>query len=380
MNINQARQLIENNWLYGENGRRPDADRPRMAVTTLIQPDYSRQWGCDVSDWDGRVDLSVTKSKGASFVIIKAIDGTVPSRYFPENYVRAVSAGLARSAYAWLYRNVNVSCVAQAQAYNTLMNKYPPSFGPAIDFESTKWQGVYSNPTFNDLRIWATEWLRLGNPKPYLYSGKYYMDQYGAMPSDLKAMFAGLWIANYGTVTPGLPLGWQAWKLWQFSSSGDARLLAPNSTGKLELDLNYEQDAVTIPPQTGEKMFFKVTAAALNLRSTAENLGTANDIGDLSNGDIVETPSTSVPNGGVTWREVLRIWRNNVPVPLPASPLTGKVWAAEKGGEVYMAVTQFTPPDTTPTNKPARIDMTLAGGSVVTIKDTNGNTLWTGTA
>ncbi len=372
MNINQARQLIENNWLYGENGRRPDADRPRMAVTTLIQPDYSRAWGVDISPWDGNVDLSVTKSKGASFVIIKAIDGTVPSRYFPENYVRAVSAGLARSAYAWLYRNVNVSCVAQAQAYNTLMNKYPPSFGPAIDFESTKWQGVYSNPTFNDLRIWATEWLRLGNPKPYLYSGKYYMDQYGAMPSDLKAMFAGLWIANYGTVTPGLPLGWQTWKLWQFSSSGDARLLAPNSTGKLELDLNYEQDAVTIPPQTGDKMFFKVTAAALNLRSTAENLGTANDIGDLSSGDIVETPSTSVLNGGVAWREVLRIWRNNVPVPLPASPLTGKVWAAEKGGETYMTVTQFTPPDTTPTKTVVTLTIAPAKGSTFTYKYSDG--------
>jgi len=36
-----------------------------------------------------------------------------------------------------------------------------------------------------------------------------------------------------------------------------------------------------------------------------------------------------------------------------------------------------TPP---PANKPASIDMTLAAGSVVTIKDANGVVLWTGTA
>jgi GH25 family lysozyme M1 (1,4-beta-N-acetylmuramidase) len=250
MNRHQIKQYLQNNMWYGENDRYKGRRISRPVSYLLTEPNYSRPWGCDVSGrWDGIVDFSVTKNKGASFVFIKGVDGTVNTPYFAENYNNAVAAGLARSSYGWLYRDANVLCVAQAQAFDTLLNKYPPSpdLPAVIDFEPTLYRQVQSNPNYSDLRKWATEWLRLGNPKSLIYSGKYYMDQYGAMPSDLKDMFAGLWIANYGVSSPGLPVGFSTWKFWQFSATGDALKLAPGNLGKLELDLDYAYSVVTPP-------------------------------------------------------------------------------------------------------------------------------------
>lgn len=249
MNQHAIRQYLGNNLWWGENSRpRSTPDTPRVTFG-LIQPDYSKNWGIDISPWDGVVNLAITKSVGASFVIIKGMDGTIQSKYFVENYTKAVEVGLPRSSYAWLYRDANVVCIRQAQGFDTLMNKYPPSadLPPVVDFETTRYGGVISNPNFSDLRKWATEWLRLGNPKPVLYSGKYYMDQFGAMPDDLMDMFYGLWIANYGVNTPNLPLGWPGWVYWQFAATGDALLLAPGTTGKKELDLNYAAVKITQP-------------------------------------------------------------------------------------------------------------------------------------
>jgi GH25 family lysozyme M1 (1,4-beta-N-acetylmuramidase) len=211
------------------------------AVFAFIAPDLARVWGIDISGWDKNVDLSVTKGRGASFVFIKAIDGTIQNSYFVPNRQRAKDARLLHAPYGWLYRDVNVSCVAQAQAYSNIVKQYPADLPPVIDFEWTSWGGAASNPTYADLDKWATEWLRLGNRKPILYSAAGYMNPLGTIPATLKAKFEGIWIANYGVVNPMMPYGYAAteWKFHQFTDSGDAMYYAPNDSGKLELDLNY---------------------------------------------------------------------------------------------------------------------------------------------
>lgn len=267
MNLSQFRQWILNNAWHGEQQRKylPLGVLPRG----LVQPDYTSAWGIDISHWDGIVRLDVTKALGASFVYIKAIDGTIQTNYFVENRQKAIDAELTRGAYGWLYRNANVSCVAQAQAYNTLMQKYPMQLPPVIDFEPTKWGGVASNPNYSDLRLWATEWLRLGNRKPILYSAAYYMNQFGRIPQDLKDMFDGIWIAHYGTLYPSMPLGYTAdeWIFHQNYSTGDATVISPNSVGKKEVDLNRAHSkeqvqrlagTVTEPP-TGGTVKYNIT-------------------------------------------------------------------------------------------------------------------------
>jgi len=279
-----------NNLRFGENDRsqnrgihlREMSFVERLRALALISPDNGRVWGIDISHWDGNVDLAVTKSRGASFVFIKALDGTLATRYFVENRARAIAADLPHGPYGWLYRNANVSCVAQAQAYDVILQKYPPVMPPVLDFEWTRYGGVQSDPAYDDLRKWATEWLRLGNPKALLYSAAGFMNPLGTIPADLKAMFRGIWIANYGVNNPAMPYGYSAneWEFHQFTSSGDAALIAPNDVGKKELDLNYfngsrevfaERFGGTTPPPNGGTMrYIEGTAkGSVTIRQTA---------------------------------------------------------------------------------------------------------------
>lgn len=285
MNLSNLKQRLQNNLWYGEQRRAFHYD-PEMfsLVATYIEPDYTKAWYIDISPWDGgAVQLGVTKSLGCSGVWIKGVDGSVNSNHFVANYTTAVSVGLPRSAYAWLYRDANVRATAQAQAFDTLLNKYPPSpeLLPLVDFEYTKYAGAQSNPDFTDLRKWLTEWLRLGNPKPIVYSGKYYMDQFGAMPSDVRGMIAGLHIANYSSLNPPLPIGFTEWTYHQFTSSGDAMKIAPNNVNKLALDLNYGRGAIVTPPQNGVTMK-GVVQTTLTIRNA-----TNDPIGTLYAGDVV---------------------------------------------------------------------------------------------
>lgn len=270
----KLRQYFRNNLLHGEQKRTAFAQF--FGRQSLIQPDTSRPWGTDISPWDGNVRVDVTKSLGGSFVFVKAIDGTITSKYFTGNLQRAKDAGLIDGAYGWLYRNANVSCVAQAQAYDALLQKYPVTLPPVIDFEPTLWAGQASNPTYADLRMWAAEWLRLGNRKPILYSAAYYMNPMGQIPSDIKDMFEGLWVAHYGTLTPTMPTGYKAgeWLFHQFTDAGDAKVYSPNDLNTRDVDMNYAisrdklyQMAGTVPPDGGQMLYGEVTATSLNMRS-----------------------------------------------------------------------------------------------------------------
>lgn len=319
MNIHQIKQSLQNNIWYGENERKKYGDIPSI-TTSLVQPDYTRIFGVDLSHWDGVVNLEVTKQAGATFVFIKAVDGTINTRYYSDNFINAVNAGLHRAPYAWLYANRNVSCVAQAQALDRVNQRHPPTMASVIDFETTRYGGVVSNPNFTDLRLWVTEWLRLGNPKPLLYSGKFFMNQYGQIPNDLKAMFEGLWIANYYVDEPNLPLGWAEWKYWQWTDQGDAQLLAPGNTGKLELDLNYKYEAV-VPPPTGEPVmkYYRITGSGnFNIRSGASVNST--DLGDLWDGDKVEVLEVVTNSPTDKWGKLNKITRvSGTITPLPAT-------------------------------------------------------------
>lgn len=216
---------------------------PALGIERAViftQPDQSRVWGVDESGrWAGIVDFSVTKAAGASFAFIKAMDGTVPTPYYKENAQSAKVAGLLYAPYHWLYPNWAVSCKLQAQKLFEFTRDYPGDLPMMLDFEWTRYASGEANPNYSDLRAFTGEWNRIAGRKPILYSSWGYCDQFGTMPPDLRNMFAGLCVANYGVSVPLLPGGWEEWLFWQFSASGDALELAPGTTGKRELDLQY---------------------------------------------------------------------------------------------------------------------------------------------
>lgn len=240
------RQFWLNNLWHGENSR--ERNRRELSVllyeggtapTLLSAPDNSRLWGTDHSPWDGNVNMNAVKANGATFTFIKCMDGTVASKCWLENRQRALAAGLIVGDYSWLYPHNKVDCKLQAQAAWNRIKGQPKQLPLVIDFEWTKYAGVWANPTYLDLEIFVTEWIRLAGYKPMVYSAPGYMNPMGPMPESLKGKLAGVWFANYGVASPMLPYGFSAWDFWQFACTGDATVISPNDAGKLEVDLNY---------------------------------------------------------------------------------------------------------------------------------------------
>src|SRR5688572_29334243 len=58
-------------------------------TAALVEPNYFLVWGTDHSGWDGNVDFGPMVKAGARFTFIKAQEGTVPTKYYVENTVRA---------------------------------------------------------------------------------------------------------------------------------------------------------------------------------------------------------------------------------------------------------------------------------------------------
>jgi GH25 family lysozyme M1 (1,4-beta-N-acetylmuramidase) len=342
--IHQLKQWWQNNRTYGENSRFNSAylhtkelnagATIAQALSTLIIPDTSRVWGPDISHWDGNVNLSVTKQMGASFVFIKGLDGTIRTSNYLANRQRAIDAGLPQAPYAWLYPHKYVSVLAQAKALADLLVNYPAALPPVIDFEWTFWGGSAANPNFGDLDMWVTEFTRLTGIKPIVYTAAGYSNMFGTFPATLKAKFAGLWVANYGVTSPTLPNGWSEWLYWQFTSSGDAAVYAPNDVNKKELDLNYRFRTVSEPP-TGETMYY-LANGAITIRTGAGTSNAQVTSGELYvlAGDILEVVESL--NGFVRF---VKLYRNNVSMAL--APVT---WC----GSSYLSVTAYIPPVTTP--------------------------------
>ena len=269
------KQYWQNNAWWGEksrerNQRHHERAPERLITLTWAEPEPGRVWGVDTSHWDGNVDFRVTKATGASFAIIKCMDGTVPTRFWPENYGRAAGAGLIVGSYCWLYPDKYVSCRAQAQAVFERIRIVRKQLPLTVDFEWSKFQGLPANPNYTDLDIFLTEFIRLAGYRPMVYTAAGFTNPLGRVPDSIKSKVSYWWIANYGVTAPLLPLGLSGWTFWQFASSGEARVIAPNDSGKLETDLNYfngtEKELFALAgvdaPPDGETMPYRYEAVS----------------------------------------------------------------------------------------------------------------------
>jgi GH25 family lysozyme M1 (1,4-beta-N-acetylmuramidase) len=324
----QARNLEDfafRYWLRDEdNQRRRNATREIAGLVGagFVAPDVTKIWGPDVSDWDGAVNFQIVKDFGADFAIIKAMDGTVPTRYWEVNHQRANDCGLPHGPYAWLYPDNRVNCTLQAKAYYNLIKDAKIQLPPVIDFEWTRYAGVQANPNYTDLRRWVAPFIQVSGVKPILYSAAGYMNMFGRMPDDLRAMFAGFHFASYGGTRPVYPTGFTEYDLWQFTASGDALALCPGDRNKKELDLNYMTEAfyqqyiggITEPPQEPEEgttMKYKVIwSSGCNIRPAANTNNTATGV--IPNGTEFDVTTRFIPPGKTEeqelWGQTLAGW------------------------------------------------------------------------
>jgi len=299
-------------FLQGFQENRRERPRDGFLALLITQPDNNRVWGVDVSGrWDGLVNWVVTRSRGASFAIVKCTEGTVNTRLFVENVTAAIKAGLIGGAYHWLHRNSVVSCKAQALAAWNRIKLFPKLLPLVIDLESTKWNGQSSNPTYADVELFTDEFIRLSGRKPILYSSPGFLASLGPIPASLLRKLAGVHIAHYGVVKPSF----DNWLFWQFSPEGDATLITPNDYGKLEVDLNYyrgdlqslyalaggDPDPLPEPPKE-ETMQYKFTYSPFTKeRTTPDANSVTNLTGNVYYADAVVNVLEIVDEGVNKW-------------------------------------------------------------------------------
>lgn len=209
------------------------------AVAELVSPDTSRVWGFDCSHWSGPVNMQTAKANGASFVFIKMKDGTVSTKWFPENYAAAKGL-LYRGPYVWLYPSDKVSVTLQAQAWWNGIKDNLSELPLVIDFEWTYWGGSPANPSINDLTAAVQIFNQLsGNRKPIVYTAPGYIMETGPIPSSLVSQTAGLWVAHYGVITPTIPKNYTSWLFHQSTDQLDGTVVGYDPAYSTAADLDY---------------------------------------------------------------------------------------------------------------------------------------------
>jgi GH25 family lysozyme M1 (1,4-beta-N-acetylmuramidase) len=190
-----------------------------------IPTDPNVCWGCDFSGtYDGIVNMQVLKNRGASFVWIKAADGTAPSKYYKENALSAIAAGLPFGFYVWLYRNQRLSGSSQANAWWNITKDFNPPLGWAIDLEWTRWAGQPDNPTQKDAYGAMIPFQQLSGKPMIVYTAVGYANQY--LVGNDWMVNNPLWEAQYGKTPPDPILIWGSnYKMQQVSPSWDGSQL-----------------------------------------------------------------------------------------------------------------------------------------------------------
>ena len=180
--------------------------------------------GIDTSHWNGDVDLTVAKGKGAKYVIAKATDfyAGQPIGFVDTQVVntmnKAKELDLPFAGWHWLQPKVDPT--TQAEYYlNEFYFKYDIKAPPMLDFEDLKVN------SWNDMlwrgQTWLEKVARATGKKPLVYTAKWYMDNFNQANASFLRQY-DLWGAHYIQRSyPTMPSIWNDWKFWQYSDKGD---------------------------------------------------------------------------------------------------------------------------------------------------------------
>lgn len=183
------------------------------------------------------VDFEKMRAGGAGFVIIRAGQNNWVDSDFKTNWANAKAAGLPRGCY-WFYDS-REDPKKQAELWVATLGGDLGELPLWCDFEDT-----YGG-AFGGWRNWYNFIVRLQELLPNkeigVYTGYYYWKEYTlgkAISIQSLNWFKQfpLWIANYKTNSPLVPLPWSEWTLWQYTDKGDGKSFGVES---LNIDMNY---------------------------------------------------------------------------------------------------------------------------------------------
>jgi len=142
------------------------------------------------------------------------------------NMANALAAGILRMPYAWLDPRTNG--VDQAACY--LENRIKGELPDMLDLEDTSTIYAYGRNVVQKIRDWLDIVEAASDMTPIIYSSPSYIQQYLSRETWLSKY--PLWIANYKTSAPYVPLPWSPdWWGWQYTMSADANYYGFNVPG-----------------------------------------------------------------------------------------------------------------------------------------------------
>lgn len=194
---------------------------PEQPASTVGQP-----LGLDVSSWQGSVNWTDVKNKGARFAYVKATEGTsYRNPYFGAQYGGATSAGLFRGAYHFAAPSVSDGAT-QAQFFVNNGGGWSAdgvTMPPTLDIEDNPYGGTDKcyGMTPSQLTTWVRDFTstlyRLTNKQAMIYTGYWFWRDCLGNTSEFSSTNP-LWLASYYTSSPAVPGGWSSYTIWQYAN------------------------------------------------------------------------------------------------------------------------------------------------------------------
>jgi len=182
--------------------------------------------GVDVSSYQGKLKWSTWTKKDRDFAYVKATEGTsYKNPYFKNQYGGAEKAGMIRGAYHFASPNGKAG-YKQARYFvlngggwsadgKTLPGVLDIEYNP---YGSTCY-GVSKKKMVSWVSSFTREYKKLTGKDAVIYTTTDWWKQCTGNSSKF-AKTNPLWIARYGTKTPGtLPKGWSVATFWQYTSN-----------------------------------------------------------------------------------------------------------------------------------------------------------------
>jgi GH25 family lysozyme M1 (1,4-beta-N-acetylmuramidase) len=212
--------------LAGPPGAAPAAVRSAIRRSALA----GAAQGVDVAAFqhaDGPINWAEVARSGIRFAVIKATEGHYyQNPYALTDLAAARAAGLATMAYAFAIPNgdgASASPVAQAKYLVSYLASGGVSARVALDIEYNPYGDECYGLSPSAMVAWIAsfdhEVRALTGHRPFIYTPPAWWQRCTGGSTAFGA--APLWVPDYATGdSPGLPAGWTAWRIWQYTSAG----------------------------------------------------------------------------------------------------------------------------------------------------------------
>ena len=210
--------------------------------------------GIDVSTHQGIIDWRQVKESGIQFAIIRTGYGDVLSnpnqvdKQFHANMKQAIVNGISVGVYHFSYAGTEAAARREAEGVLSLIKDYSLTYPVYFDYEydSDRLAGKLGKTQLTNVAIAFMDRIREAGYQTGVYTNLDFVRNRYDMP---KLEKYELWLAHYGTDTPGVPCG-----LHQTSESGSV----PGIKGKVDLDIDRKGYAAPLSLDTSGYVFKEV--------------------------------------------------------------------------------------------------------------------------